>query len=92
MANRHHLQPPLLFSPLAVLAALNRAIDCLRAAVIGNRDANGRPQVLCGFYGGEVVRPLPPGLPVPSAIVLAPADARALARELERAAEEAEEQ
>jgi hypothetical protein len=39
-----------------------------------------------------LVKPAPPGLDVTSALVLSPADARALARELERAAEDAEEQ
>jgi hypothetical protein len=60
--------------------------------VKGNRDDAGRPQVLCSFFPGDLIRPLPAGLPVSSAIVLPPADARALARELERAAEDAEEQ
>ena len=62
------------------------------ALVKGNRDADGHPQVLCSFYPGELVQPAPPGLDVASALVLSPADARALARELERAAEDAEEQ
>jgi hypothetical protein len=80
------------FSAQAVLALPHLVTDCEAALLKGNRDGDGHPQVLCSFSPGEVVRPLPPGLPGPSAIVLAPADARALARELERAAEEAEEQ
>ena len=81
-----------LFSPQAVLALPQLVTDCLGARVKGNRDGNGHPQVLCSFYPGELVRPIPPGLDVTSALVLSPADARALARELERAAEDAEEQ
>ena len=80
------------FSPEAVLVLPDRVTDCDSALVRGDRDPAGRPQVLCSFYPGIVVRPLPPGLDVHSAVVLSPADARALARELERAAEDAEEQ
>jgi hypothetical protein len=82
----------LLFSPQTVLVLPHLVTDCETALVKGNRDPNGHPQVLCSFYPGELVRPLPPGLDVASALVLSPADARALARELERAAEDAEEQ
>jgi hypothetical protein len=85
----NHILP---FSPAAVLALPGRVTDCPGARVKGNRDADGRPQVLCSFHPGEIVRPLPPGVELSSALVLAPTDARALARELERAAEEAEEQ
>ena len=88
MAGNHLLS----FSPEAVLALPDRVTDCESALVKGNRDPEGRPQVLCTFYPGLVVRPLPPAVAVSSAIVLSPADARALARELERAAEESEEQ
>ena len=84
--------PNLVFSPEAVLALPGEVTDCEGALVKGNRDQNGHPQILCGFVAGDLVRPLPSGLPVSSALVLSPADARALARELERAAEEAEEQ
>ena len=80
------------FSPEAVLVVPGAATDCAAALVRGSRDTEGRPQVFCSFYAGIVVRPLPPGLDVHSAVVLSPADARALARELERAAEDAEEQ
>jgi hypothetical protein len=48
--------------------------------------------VLCSFYPGLIVRALPPGVEVSSALFLTAGDARALARELERAAEDAEEQ
>jgi hypothetical protein len=81
-----------LFSSLAVLALPDQVTDCEGAALKGNRDAEGRPQVLCTFYPGEVAQPLPRGGPLRSALVLSPSDARALARELERSAEEAEEQ
>ena len=80
------------FSAQAVLALPHLVTDCEGALVKGNRDDDGHPQVLCSFYPGELVQPAPPGLDVASAIVLSPADARALARELERAAEDAEEQ
>jgi hypothetical protein len=86
---RDHL---LSFSLEAVLALPRRVTDCQGAALKGNRDPNGRPQVLCSFYPGEIVRALPADVPISSALVLSPADARALARALERAAEEAEEQ
>ena len=86
------MRPLLLFSPEAVLVVPDRATDCAGVLVKGNRDTEGRAQVLCSFYPGFVIRPLPPGLQVSSAIVLSPADARAFARELERAAEDAEEQ
>jgi hypothetical protein len=82
----------LLFSPQAVLALPSLVTDCEGALVTGNRDHLGHAQVLCSFYPGELVRPTPPGLDVASALVLSPEDARALARELERAAEDAEEQ
>ena len=85
-------RPVLPFSPEAVLVAPDRVTDCEGALVKGNRDTKGRPQVLCGFLGGMVVRPIPAGIEVSSALVLSPSDARALARELERAAEDAEEQ
>jgi hypothetical protein len=60
----------------------------------GDFDGDRRTDVFVanGFVPGDLVRPLPSGLPVGSALVLSPADARALARERERAAEEAEEQ
>jgi hypothetical protein len=81
------------FSPEAVLAVPDRVTDCEGALVIGNQDDEGRPQVLCSFRPGSLVRePLPASVvEVTSVLVLSPADARALARELERAAEEAEE-
>jgi hypothetical protein len=82
----------IVFSAQAVLALPHVVTECDGALVKGSRDEHGRSQILCGFYPGELVRPAPPGLEVASAIVLSPADARALARELERAAEEAEEQ
>jgi hypothetical protein len=81
-----------IFSAQAVLALPHLVTECDGALVKGNRDEHGRPQILCSFYPGELVRPAPPGLDVASALVLSPADARALARELERAAEDAEEQ
>jgi len=79
-------------SPQAVLALPHLVTDCEAALLKGNRDGDGHPQVLCSFYPGELVRPVPRGLEIASAIVLSPADARALARALDRAAEEAEEQ
>ena len=82
--------PTLVFSAQAVLAVPHLVTECDGARVKGNRDSDGRPQVLCSFYPGELVLPAPHGLDVASAIVLSPADARALARELERAAEDAE--
>ena len=86
-------QPPVVvFSPQAVLACPHLVTDCAAAVVKGNRDPSGHAQVLCSFVPGELVKPVPPGLDVASALVLSPADARALARELERAAEDAEEQ
>jgi len=80
------------FSAQAVLALPHLVTDCEAALLKGNRDGDGHPQVLCSFSPGELVRPVPPGLEVASAIVLSPADARALARALESAAEEAEQQ
>jgi hypothetical protein len=56
------------FSSEAVLVLPDRVTDCEGVLVNGNRDMEGRPQVLCSFYPG------------------------ALARQLERAAEDAEEQ
>ena len=85
-------EPQLLFSPQAVLAFSDLITNCEGALVTGNRHDAGHPQVLCSFYPGELVQPAPAGIEVASVIVLSPADARALARELERAAEEAEEQ
>jgi hypothetical protein len=80
------------FSEFAVVALPGRVTDCEAAVLKGNRDDEGRPQILCSFLPGEVVRELPGRVPLTSALVLAPADARALARALECAAEEAEEQ
>jgi hypothetical protein len=80
------------FSAQAVLALPHLVTDCEAAFLKGNRDGDGHPQVLCSFDPGELVRPAPRGLEVASAIVLSPADARALARALDRAAEEAEQQ
>ena len=84
--------PMVIFSAQAVLALPHLVTECDGALIKGNRDERGRPQILCSFYPGELVLPTPSGLDVASAIVLSPADARALARELERAAEDAEEQ
>ena len=89
MATRAHR---IVFSAQAVLALPQLVTECDGALVKGTRDQQGRPQILCSFYPGELVRPAPPGLDVASAVVLSPADARALARELERAAEDAEQQ
>ena len=85
--------PNVVFSVQAVLALPYLVTDCVGARVKGNRDDEGHAQVLCRFHPGELIRPSPAfGIDIGSAIVLSPADARALARELERAAEEAEEQ
>lgn len=91
MANDRAL---IFFSPEAVLAVRDGVTDCESALVIGNKDDDGRPQVLCSFRPGSLVResPLASVVEVTSVLVLSPADARALARELERAAEEAEEE
>ena len=88
----YRLPTTVLFSTFAVVALPDRVTDCEGASVKGSRDAAGQPQVLCGFFPGEVVRALPAAVPLSAALVLSPSDARALARELERAAEEAEEQ
>ena len=80
------------FSLQAVLALPHLVTDCEAALLKGNRDGDGHPQVLCSLYPGELVRPVPRGLEVASALVLSPTDARALARALDRAAEDAEEQ
>src|SRR5215203_5808115 len=88
----YRLPATVLFSPFAAVALYDRVTDCEGASVRGIRDADGQPQVLCGFFRGEVVRALPLAVPLSAALVLSPSDARALARELERAAEEAEEQ
>ena len=63
-----HILP---FSPAALLALPGRATDCPGARVQGNRDADGRPQVFCSFHPGEIVRPLPPGVELSSALILA---------------------
>jgi hypothetical protein len=88
----YRLPTTVLFSASAAGALYDRVTDCEGASVRSSRSADGQPQVLCGFFRGEVVRPLPLAVPLTAALVLSPADARALARELERAAEEAEEQ
>ena len=87
-----HAPMMIMFSAQAVLALPQLVTECEGALIKGARDEHGRAQILCSFYPGELVRPAPPGLDVTSALVLSAADARALARELERAAEEAEEQ
>jgi hypothetical protein len=88
--------PTLRFADHAVLVLPEEVTDCAGAVVLGDRGRQGQAHVLCSFCPGEIVHrvhaPLPPGLHVTAILVLAPADARALARELERAAEEAEEQ
>jgi hypothetical protein len=86
------LPATVLFSGFAAVAFADRVTDCDGASVKGARDDEGRPQVLCGFFPGEVERALPESVPLSAGLILSPADARALARELERAAEEAEEQ
>ena len=85
--------PTVVFSAQAVLALPYLVSDCTGARVKGNRDPEGQAQVLCRFHPGELIQPAPAfGLDIGAALVLSPADARALARSLERAAEEAEEQ
>jgi hypothetical protein len=86
------LPTTVLFSAAAAVALSDRITDCEGASVLGSRDDTGRPHVLCGFLPGESERALSEDLPLSAALVLSPSDARALARELERAAEEAEEQ
>jgi hypothetical protein len=71
----------------------DRVTDCEGAWVKGNRDASGHSQVLCGYLPGNLAHAaLAASDEVTVIVVLTPADARALARQLERAAEEAEEQ
>jgi hypothetical protein len=85
--------PTVRFGDDAVLALSDEVTDCEGALVKGDRDPHGHSQVLCSFYPGEIVRaPVAPSLRVSAVLVLSPTDARALARELERSAEEAEEQ
>jgi hypothetical protein len=85
--------PTVRFSDDAVLALSEEVTDCEGALVKGDRDPHGHGQVWCSFYPGDIVRaPLAPSLHVSAVLVLSPADARALARELERSAEAAEEQ
>jgi hypothetical protein len=68
--------PTLAFSLSAVLALPHQVTDCEGALVKGNRDESGHAPVLCRFVPGDLVRPLPSGLPVGSALVLSLADAR----------------
>jgi hypothetical protein len=83
----------IVFSPQAVLALPYMVTECQGARVQGSRDADAHPQVLCIFDPGALVQPAPTfGIDTGSALVLSPSDARALARALELAAEEAEEQ
>ena len=89
----HRPAPTLVFSPQAVLALPDRVTDCEGAWVKGNRDASGHCQVLCGYLPGNIARAaLGASDEVTVIVVLTPTDARALARQLERAAEEAEEE
>jgi hypothetical protein len=90
--NEFRLPATVLFSRFAAVALSDRVTDCEGASILGSRDDTGRPHVLCGFLPGESERALAEDLPLSAALVLLPADARALARELERAAEEAEEE
>jgi hypothetical protein len=77
----------------AGLSLPNAVSGCLGVLVQVSRDGHGRPQVFCSFEAGDKGRkPLSSGVHIGSDIVLSPADARALARELERAAQEAERQ
>ena len=85
--------PTVRFSAQAALALPYLVSDCTSALLKGSRDPDGHPQVLCRFNPGELIQPAPAfGIDIGSAIVLSPSDARALARALELAAEEAEEQ
>ena len=89
----HQPPPTVRFGDDAVLALPDEVTDCQGALVKGDRDPHGHSQVLCSFYPGDIVRPaLALSLHVSAVLMLSPADARGLARELERAAEEAEEQ
>ena len=93
MPSDHRPSPNLAFSPQAVLALPDRVTDCEGAWVKGNRDSSGHGQVLCGYLPGDISCPALAASDERTVIVvLSPADARALARELERAAEDAEEQ
>ncbi len=75
----------------AGLSVPNAVSGCLGVLVQVSRDGQGRAQVFCSFEAGDTVRkPLANGIHIGSDLVLSPADARALARCLERAAEEAE--
>ena len=84
--------PTVAFSSDAILALPYLVSDCSGAVLKGNRDADGHPQVFCRFHPGPLLRPASTlGIDIGSALVLSPADARALARALERAAQDAEE-
>jgi hypothetical protein len=81
------------FSAAAGLSLPNAVSGCLGVLVQGCRNGHGRPQVFCSFAAGDRVRqPLANGIHIGSDLVLSPADARALARELLNAANEAEQQ
>ena len=76
-----------------MLALPDEVTDCEGALVKGDRDPTDTAKSCAVFIPARSSRaPLPPSLHVSAVLVLSPADARALARELERSAEEAEEQ
>ncbi len=75
----------------AGLSLPNAVSGCLGVLVQVSRDGQGRPRVFCSFEAGDTARkPLANGIHIGSDIVLSPSDARALARALERAAEDAD--
>ena len=49
------LPTTVLFSAFAALAVHDRVTDCEGASLKGARDQEGQPQVICGFFPGEVV-------------------------------------
>jgi hypothetical protein len=85
-------RPTVVFSPQAVLALPHLVTDCEGVLLKGNRDRAGHAQVLCSFCPGNSIRSAPLlARKGPFAVVLSP-PSPGLARELERAAEDAEEQ
>jgi hypothetical protein len=87
--------PHVTFVPETMLIVPDAPYVCTGAYFIPNRDRNGIPQVICNLLMGDRIQTTDGTIPThgrlkAAAVVLSPSDARALARELEKYADEAE--
>ena len=89
--------PHVRFAPNSVLLVPDAPYECVGAYMVVHRNEHGQAQVICNLLMGERLEVASGHAPThgelkAAACILSPSDARALARELETFAEEAEDE